>query len=861
MNNYFFTGIIESRADPLKLGRMQVRVFGNHSEFLDDVPTESLPWAIPLMPATSATLSGIGHSGAQYLEGTMVFVFFQDGESRQQPIILGAMHGIPQSKTPLEKSAIEDGELSSYSTSPKVTSNVVATNSSTVVDSSGTPVVDSSGTPVTTETTESDELVDISKMVAVYGPNVTLVYKTLKDFGIKEPYGMVAILSNVAKECGFKPSRESMVYSSVSRLREVFPSKFASMSDAEAITYTKNEQKLANLVYSNKYGNGDPSSGDGFNYRGGGFIQLTFKSNYINVGSKIGIDFIKSPDKINDPTVAAKAVAQFFINSYGGANKISFGDMDSALVSVTKKVNSGGFSRDYPKVQQASKLCIIKTDALADKKEAVEKESAKPNSPENDLKKDATKKEIDSGIVGGVPTSKQISSRTGFKDPNGKYPLNSFLKEQDTNRLSRRNTDNTSVRARMKNRRTQIKSVGSTFSEPAPAYNAQYPYNHVYMSESGHIQEFDDTPGNERIHTYHTSGTYQEIDKYGNNVNKIIGDNFTIVERNGYVYIDGVLRVSVGSDVKIVVSGNLDIEVDGDINYDVGGNVNWKIGGNLVHGIGGINSVSSGGITSIDSNKIHLNSGNSVKLNPSSRDGSSTDYANRIPENFLGAESMNFDDSSEAIVDAYYEKAIKTGDVTMKELDDGKAAIKEAPPADVAPPAKNAVEALPSSCMAFSGKTDIPTSTQLSSKFTLGMLSTNAVVSHAKVVAQVGLTESQIVCNLKNLAENCLDKIKAKYPNMFVTSAFRGVGANSTSQHPKGMAADMQFTGASKSDYYDIAIWIRDNVIYDQLLLEYKTTGTGNPWIHISYVDGACRKQVLTFMNDKTASQGLKKLQ
>jgi Chitinase class I len=631
------------------------------------------------------------------------------------------------------------------------------------------------------------------------------------------------------------------------------------MSDTEATTYVENERKIANLVYANRYGNGDTASGDGFAYRGGGFIQLTFKSNYVNVGSKIGVNIANSPDKICDPVVAAKSAAQFFINAYGGANKLSFGDLESALISITKKVNPSGFAHDYPIVKQASTLCIIKKDAETIANEATEKESAKPNDPENDIKRDATKEEIDSGIVGGVLIRSTSSTNTGFKDPNGRYPLGSFLKEQDTNRLSRRNTDQTVVRSKAKNRRTEIRSIGSTFSEPAPAFNGQYPFNHVFASESGHLQEFDDTPGSERTHLYHTSGTYQEVDKFGNKTNKIIGDNFTIIERNGYVYVDGTLRMSVNSDVKIVIAGNLAIEVDGDINYDVGGNVTWKVGGSNKYGVGGQHSISASGSFDVDSSKINLNSGTSDPIGSSARSGSSNDYGLQIPENFLGADSLNIDDASEEDVNAFHKKLIASGDMTQKQLDDGNAVTTSAPPADTNQP-ENSILPIPASCVAFSGKTGIPATTQLSTKFTLGMLSSNAVVTHAKVVAQMGLTESELVCNLKNLAENCLDKIKIKYPTMVVTSAFREMGTNKTSQHPLGMAADMQFTGVAKSEYYDIAIWIRDNVLYDQLILEFKTYGTGNPWIHISFNNGGNRKQVLTFMNDKLVSQGLRKL-
>ena len=72
----------------------------------------------------------------------------------------------------------------------------------------------------------------------------------------------------------------------------------------------------------------------------------------------------------------------------------------------------------------------------------------------------------------------------------------------------------------------------------------------------------------------------------------------------------------------------------------------------------------------------------------------------------------------------------------------------------------------------------------------------------------------------------------------------------------KGQAADLQFNGASKSQYFEIAQWIRDTLPFDQLLLEYKTTGTRNPWIHVSYTRDGCRQTFGTFMNHKYAQNG-----
>lgn len=855
MNNIFFVGVVESRQDPLKLGRMQVRVFGVHTESLVDIPTASLPWAIPLMPATSASLSGIGHSGAQYIEGTLVFVFFQDGESRQQPIIMGSAHGIPLNQSPFGEngSTIVDSSV----VVPKVSSSVKPTSENTVVDSSGTPVTDSSGEPVSTGTPDGTTSgkcctsVDTSKMVAKFGNNVSLVCKTLCDFGIKDSFAIIAILSNIAKECLFVPKREDLIYKTITQLRAVWPSKFNKMSDSEASQYLKNEKKLANFVYSNSEGNGSVESGDGYNYRGRGFIQLTKKNNYAAVGSKINVDLVGSPDKAIDPTIAAKVAAQYFINRFNGANRLVFSSLDEALRAITNKINPGRFNIDYPKVVEYSKLFSYDEKNPEEKK--AEEDAAKPNNPENDVKKDATKSEIDSGIVGGKTTTTTFSD-VGFADPNKKYPLNSYLNEQDTNRLSRRNVENTQVTKKQKNRRSGIRSIGSTFNEPAPAYNGEYPYNHVYSTESGHLQEFDDTPGRERIHTFHTSGTYQEIDKFGNQVNKIIGDKFSIIERNGYVYIDGTARITIGSDVKLVIGGNLDIEVDGNVNYNIGGDLTWKVGGDVKYGIGGKNSISSGGNTDIDSPNVYINSGTADAIGYSSREGKNIDYPLQIPENFLDSEVIQFDDSDESIVQAQHQKSVAEGTVTQKDLDDGKVAkpevVDDKPPADIKP--------IDSSCSVFTGKNNIPESTQLSKNFTLAMLSTKAKAGSHKVIAQHGLSEAEIVCNLKQVAENCLDVIKVKYPNMFVTSGFRR--GNSTSQHELGQACDMQFTGVTNSGFFEIAQWIKANVVFDKLLLEYKTIQSGNAWIHVSFKKNP-RKEVYTYMNNSNTGAGLRKLQ
>lgn len=124
-----------------------------------------------------------------------------------------------------------------------------------------------------------------------------------------------------------------------------------------------------------------------------------------------------------------------------------------------------------------------------------------------------------------------------------------------------------------------------------------------------------------------------------------------------------------------------------------------------------------------------------------------------------------------------------------------------------------------------------PDTFQLSPNFTLGALSTRAVISHYQVRAQAGLTVPDIVCNLQGLAVNILERLLLQYgPRFILTSGFRH--GSGSSQHERGQAVDIQFPSHSNSQVYDIAVWARDNLPYDQLILEYP----GNrPWIHMSF--------------------------
>ncbi len=98
MGNEFvwWFGIVESRMDPEKLGRCKVRIIGHHTDDKDNISTNDLPWAYPIMPIVSGpATSGFGDSPLGAAEGSTVFGFYRDGHNSQEPIILGIVASKP----------------------------------------------------------------------------------------------------------------------------------------------------------------------------------------------------------------------------------------------------------------------------------------------------------------------------------------------------------------------------------------------------------------------------------------------------------------------------------------------------------------------------------------------------------------------------------------------------------------------------------------------------------------------------------------------------------------------------------------------------------------------------------------------
>ena len=92
----WFFGVVEDRNDPVQLGRVRVRCYGWHTDDKNEIPTDSLPWAVPIQDVTSAGVSGKGKSPTGIVEGSWVIGFFADGQEAQEPYIMGTIAGAPK---------------------------------------------------------------------------------------------------------------------------------------------------------------------------------------------------------------------------------------------------------------------------------------------------------------------------------------------------------------------------------------------------------------------------------------------------------------------------------------------------------------------------------------------------------------------------------------------------------------------------------------------------------------------------------------------------------------------------------------------------------------------------------------------
>jgi putative chitinase len=158
-----------------------------------------------------------------------------------------------------------------------------------------------------------------------------------EKFGVNTPLRLAHFLAQCGHESGgFRLTQENLNYSAKG-LQGIFKKYFP--SEAVALQYQRNPQKIANKVYASRMGNGDEASGDGFKFRGRGYIQLTGKTNYSAFDKTVDDDITANPDLVATKYPLLSA-AWFW--SKNGLNTIAdAGATDEVVTKATKKVNGG----------------------------------------------------------------------------------------------------------------------------------------------------------------------------------------------------------------------------------------------------------------------------------------------------------------------------------------------------------------------------------------------------------------------------------------------------------------------------------------------------------------------------------------
>ena len=166
---------------------------------------------------------------------------------------------------------------------------------------------------------------------------ISMIPETAAKFNINTPLRLAHFLAQCGHESGgFKATSENLNYSAKG-LNGIFKKYFPTLESA--LPYERKPEKIANKVYANRMANGTESSGDGYKFRGRGYIQLTGKDNYTQFGKAIGEDILSNPDVVSGKYALLSAA--WFWSKNGLNNLADGGSTDAVVTSITKRVNGG----------------------------------------------------------------------------------------------------------------------------------------------------------------------------------------------------------------------------------------------------------------------------------------------------------------------------------------------------------------------------------------------------------------------------------------------------------------------------------------------------------------------------------------
>ena len=179
-----------------------------------------------------------------------------------------------------------------------------------------------------------------------FGPNTARAIAKHYDLS---PNRAAHLLGQASHEsAGFTITKENLYYSTPERIQAIWPSRFETIADAEP--YAKNPQALADKVYGGRGGN----NGEGYKWRGRGFIQLTFRDSYRSFASDMRV-----PEVMEDPSLVeteyAFESAYWFFDKNGLFRMADNGIGTDNIRAITKRVNGGHHGID-DRIAQTQKI-------------------------------------------------------------------------------------------------------------------------------------------------------------------------------------------------------------------------------------------------------------------------------------------------------------------------------------------------------------------------------------------------------------------------------------------------------------------------------------------------------------------------
>jgi len=432
----WWQGVVEDVIDPMKAGRVRVRVVGYHNPSKDELPTKDLPWALPIMPVTSASTTGIGHSSTGLVPGSVVIGFFRDGHLAQQPIIFGSIPGLPLDGPP--------GTCFGY----------------------GDPRL-------------------VSATAGYYMPN-------------EEMLGKGGTVGRFAPRSGHYVGQTFDPGNGLFGKNEL--PTVGGIAKYEYNYYTKT------ISHENSpYGNIYPR------YWGGptGSISPITDTNTLAGGC--------------GPTHGSKILQEYMIDRVGLGNILP-----------------------VPKFRPWYEIPLITYD-IAD----LLAESGDPSvmTPQGIKKFDLgagggfrTGADL-FGKYGGMPPAVDESGNTVVPPPFNGYETTTTLRGNEFfERMFGTTSDYVTVKIGRNGQKEYLVDEDSPWVFMPPkgtTMTRQYPYNHVYETESGHIMEFDDTNGGERVKIAHRLGTSEEIIEDGSKIEQVINDKYTRILGDNNTVVGG----------------------------------------------------------------------------------------------------------------------------------------------------------------------------------------------------------------------------------------------------------------------------------------------------------------------------------